>query len=73
MMNVRQERLATIEARLGVNGDPCPICAHRPGAHRCMSPEEEAELDARFKEALDEMMESNAMLKRELAEAKGEK
>jgi len=36
-----------------------------------MSPEEEAELDARFKEALDEMMESNATLKRELAELKG--
>jgi len=67
-MSVRQDRLAAIGARLGVNGDPCPICAHRPGAHRCMSPEEEAKLDARFKEALDEMVESNATLKRELSE-----
>jgi len=46
-MSDRQGRLANIEARLGVNGDPCPICAHRPGEHRCMSPEEEAKLDAR--------------------------
>jgi len=51
--------------------DPCPICAHRSGLHRCMSPEEEAELDANFKAALDEMMESNATLERELAELKG--
>jgi len=65
-MRVQQGRLAAIGDRLGA--DPCPICAHRPGAHRCMSPEEEAELDARFKEALDEMMESNATLERELAE-----
>jgi len=36
-----------------------------------MSPEQEAELDARFKEALDEMVESNVTLKRELAQAKG--
>jgi len=72
-MSVQQGRLANIERRLGFNGDPCPICAHRPGANRCMSPEEEAELDARFKEALGDMQESNAALKRELAELKGEK
>jgi len=41
----RQARLAHIERRLGFNGDPCPICAHRPGANRCMPPEEEAKLD----------------------------
>ncbi len=70
-MSIRQGRLAAIEARLGFNGDPCPICAHRPGAHRCMSPEEESELDARFKEALGDMQESNAALERELAELKG--
>jgi len=70
-MSHRQGRLAAIGDRLGA--DPCPICAHRPGAHRCMSPEEEAKLDARFKEALDEMVESNVTLKRELAQAKGEK
>jgi len=72
-MSIRQGRLAAIETRLGFNGDPCPICAHRPGAHRCMSPEEEAKLDARFKEALGDMQESNAALERELAELKGEK
>jgi hypothetical protein len=38
-----------------------------------MSPEEESELDARFKEALGDMQESNAALERELAELKGEK
>jgi len=65
-MNRQQERLAAIGDRLGA--DPCPICAHRPGQHRCMSPEQEAELDARFKEALDEMVESNVSLERELAE-----
>jgi len=70
-VSIRQGRLATIEARLGVNGDPCPICAHRPGAHRCMSPEEEAKLDAKFKEALGDMQESNAALERELAELRG--
>ncbi len=70
-MSDRPSRLAAIEDRLGVNGDPCPICAHRPGAHRCMSPEEEAKLDARFKEALGDMRESNAALKRELAALKG--
>jgi len=70
-MSIRQGRLTAIETRLGFNGDPCPICAHRPGAHRCMSPEEEAELDARFKEALGQMGESNAALERELAELKG--
>jgi len=70
-MSVRQDRLAAIETRLGFNGDPCPICAHRPGASRCMSPEEEAKLDARFKEALGDMQESNAALERELAELKG--
>jgi len=63
--------LENIERRLGFNGDPCPICAHRPGAHRCMSPEEEAKLDARFKEALGDMQESNAALERELAELRG--
>ena len=72
-MSIRQGRLAAIETRLGFNGDPCPICAHRPGATRCMSPEEEAKLDARFKEALGDMQESNAALERELAELKGEK
>jgi len=72
-MRVRQSRLAHIERRLGVDGDPCPICAHRPGAHRCMPPEEEAKLDARFKEALGDMQESNAALIREVAELKGEK
>jgi len=72
-MDVRIGRLENIERRLGVNGDPCPICAHRPGAHRCMPPEEEAKLDARFKEALGDMQESNAALERELAELKGEK
>ena len=70
-MSHRQGRLAAIEDRLGVNGDPCPICAHRPGAHRCMSPEEEAKLDATFKEALGDIMERNATLKRELAELRG--
>ena len=70
-MRVQQGRLAAIEGRLGFNGDPCPICAHRPGANRCMSPEEEATLDARFKEALGDMQESNAALERELAELKG--
>jgi len=71
-MSIRQGRLAAIETRLGFS-DPCPICAHRPGAHRCMPPEEEAKLDARFKEALGDMQESNAALERELAELKGEK
>jgi len=70
-MNHRHERLAAVADRLG--GDPCPICAHRSGQHRCMSPEEEAELDAKFKEALSEMVESNVTLKRELAQLKGEK
>jgi len=70
-MSVRQGRLAAIADRLGA--DPCPICAHRSGLHRCMSPEEEAELDARFKEALDEMVQSNVTLERELAQLKGEK
>ncbi len=70
-MSNRVGRLAAIETRLGFNGDPCPICAHRPGSHRCMSPEEEAKLDARFKEALGDMRESNAALERELAELKG--
>ena len=45
-MSAQQGRLAALETRLGFNGDPCPICAHRPGASRCMSPEEESELDA---------------------------
>ncbi len=72
-MSAQQGRLAALETRLGFNGDPCPICAHRPGASRCMSPEEESELDARFKEALGDMQESNAALERELAELKGEK
>jgi len=72
-MRVQQGRLAAIETRLGFNGDPCPICAHRPGANRCMSPEEEAKLDARFKEALGDMRESNIALEWELAELKGEK
>ena len=72
-MSAQQGRLAALETRLGFNGDPCPICAHRPGASRCMSPEEESELDARFKEALGDMHESNAALERELAELKGEK
>ena len=70
-MSIQQRRLAAIGDRLGA--DPCPICAHRPGQHRCMSPEQEAELDARFKAALDEMMESNATLESELAQLKGEK
>lgn len=70
-MSFPQSRLAAIEARLGFNGDPCPICAHRPGANRCMSPEEEAKLDAKFKEALGDMSESNAALERELAQLKG--
>jgi len=65
-MNRQQERLAAIGDALG--GDPCPICAHRPGQHRCMSPEQEAELDARFKEALDEMVQNNVTLERELSE-----
>jgi len=72
-MSARQGRLTAIETRLGFNGDPCPICAHRPETNRCMSPEEEAKLDARFKEALGDMQESNAALERELAELKGEK
>jgi len=72
-MSDRTSRLAALETRLGFNGDPCPICAHRPGASRCMSPEEEAKLDARFKEALGDMQESNVALERELAELKGEK
>jgi len=33
-----------------------------------MSPEQEAELDARFKEALDEMVQNNVTLERELSE-----
>jgi len=70
-MRVQQGRLTAIETRLGFNGEPCPICAHRPGANRCMSPEEESELDARFKEALGDMQESNAVLERELAALKG--
>jgi len=70
-MRVQQGRLAAIETRLGFNGEPCPICAHRPGAHRCMPPEEEAKLDARFKEALGDIQESNAALERELAELRG--
>jgi len=72
-MSAQQGRLAALETCLGFNGDPCPICAHWPGASRCMSPEEESELDARFKEALGDMQESNAALERELAELKGEK
>ena len=70
-MSIQQRRLAAIGDRLGA--DPCPICAHRSGLHRCMSPEEEAELDANFKAALDEMVESNATLESELAQLKGEK
>jgi len=70
-MSVRQGRLAAIGDRLGFTADPCPICAHRPGARRCMSPEEEAKLDATFKEALGDIMERNATLKLELAELKG--
>jgi len=36
-----------------------------------MPPEEEAKLDARFKEALGDMRESNIALEWELAELKG--
>jgi len=51
-MNVQQARLATIEARLGVNGDPCPVCGHKAGSVRCERPEDVAEINRQFDEAM---------------------
>jgi len=51
-MSVRQGRLATIEARLGVNGDPCGVCGHQAGSVRCERPQDVAETNRRFDEAM---------------------
>jgi len=55
-MSVRQDRLAAIEDRLGVNGDPCGVCGHKAGSVRCDRPEDVAETNSQFDEAMKEHM-----------------
>jgi len=72
MTSVRQGRLAHIERRLGFNGDPCPVCAHRPGANRCMPPEEEAKLTASLDSAIRGLVDRHSDLIREVEELRNQ-
>jgi len=56
MMNVRQGRLAAIEDHLGVNAGPCGVCGHKAGSVRCDRPEDVAETNRQFDEAMKEHM-----------------
>ncbi len=51
-MSVRQDRLATIEDHLGVNAGPCGVCGHKAGSVRCERPEDVAETNRQFDEAM---------------------
>jgi len=51
-MSNRVGRLATIEDHLGVNAGPCRVCGHKAGSVRCERPEDVAETNRQFDEAM---------------------
>jgi len=71
MTNVRQDRLATVEARLGFTAGTCPVCLHETGVKGCMPASETAELTASLDQAIRGLVDRHSDLIREVAELKG--
>ena len=67
-MSNRISRIETIEKRFGFDNAPCAVCGHRAGGNRCERPEDVAELNERFNEAMKEHMAQSDKMRYKLME-----